>query len=1029
MGSGIGRFAFACILVVVLGGHLHAQTWDTIPPPLGGRVSSHARHASLHYAVVCDETNWDSQPSTPYLFRSTNDGGTWQSVSLPAGMEAFRHTLLLDGPNRLYYLNEQKLFRTTDNGASWLLLRVATDASSSMTELRCDVTGRLYLMIMSEGVFTSTDHGMSWMPCTRPSGRQLILYTHLACVGSDLYLWWGNVAVTADTLFRSSDHGKTWSPFLTGMIPRDVIDGGSGRVIVTRSPILNGVVPLQILATGNGGAQWDTLYLGKTLSGGGTPYATDQSFVRGANGRLAYRVVDSTSTLGVLLSTDDGMNWSFHSDRSMEYAPSISFSEANELLVYGTRLGMLRYPRILADAEHIGFIPMTVNRPPVPSTGMGILACTSEEPGAASAFWREAGSSEWRMVLGPGIRSGTLQSRSATTLFLAPPDTIYASIGTFCRSTDFGRHWTTLFPGGALACGNTSEQRGTWIISSYDSIRVSTNKGRLWTSMSLPPQRFPERPGGVAEVDATTLHFYDIDPTLWRRGSLDTSWTSRALPWRTEELITGRGNLLYVRRSRSGEFMRSSDLGDTWEEPNPGYGTAHALLMVGPDTLIALDTTRGIAMSPDRGNSWTLVDLSAVQPRSIALHEGILYVGTRWHGILHTHVSGTLSAFSSLQPTDGSECQPTAVVLRWDAPSLAAPYRIRCALDVSFASGMHIDTTIQATELPISGLLPGMTYYWDLSAMGSGGQAVRSMISRFTVAVLPSIEITDPSEDARCIDPIGIITWTGQSCVEYSDVEFAFDQAFQSPALSIHVEGDTVQAVYSLSFGTQYHARVRSTSASGTGPWSRVVSFRTIDDTVTAPLQSEPADGSRITAGPPGFIRWEKVDCVRNSEIVVARAQDFSADTVAHMFKQDPYNYIVMSGGQWRNGTYYWKVRAWRDTVPGQWSPTWSFTIDIPVGVEAIAPAADFRILRVYPMPAGGQGTQVIVDCVMPGTATGVLVVCDLLGRERLRVPLSPAATEMRSLPVDVSLLPVGQYLIGLQDGTRRASAPLVIVR
>ena len=155
-----------------------------------------------------------------------------------------------------------------------------------------------------------------------------------------------------------------------------------------------------------------------------------------------------------------------------------------------------------------------------------------------------------------------------------------------------------------------------------------------------------------------------------------------------------------------------------------------------------------------------------------------------------------------------------------------------------------------------------------------------------------------------------------------------------------------------------------------------------------------------------------------------------SGDTVAHVFKQDPYNYLGMSGGQWRNGTYYWKVRAWRDTVPGHWSPAWSFTLDIPVDVETTAPPDDFRILRVYPMPAGGQGAQIIVDCVIPpGTATGELVVCDLLGRERLRVMVDAAAWSRQSVPIDVSAFPTGQYIIVLQGGSRRASTPLLITR
>ena len=1031
MGARMTRGTFFLLVLFIAGTQMQAQVWDTIPPPTGGTVYDHVRSGQLHYCVIGEGESWDTQRSTPHIFCSVDDGASWTPMTLPTGSDAFRHSLLLDGTDRLFYLNEQKLYRTTDAGVTWMLMRTATNASSSLTELQVDASGRLYLLVMSEGVFTSTDHGTSWSICSTPSNRQLIIPTRIACIGNDLFLWWANVAETADTLFRSSDHGQSWTPFLTGMVPREVIDGGGGRLLVSRAPVSNGVTPFQILATRDGGMQWDTLHLGSTINASYDLRIVERRFLRIGIDTLLYFMDDSTSSRIILFSSDGGQSWSRLRDRSIEYCTSLSVDAANRLLVYGRWNGLLRYSGILTDMRQIGFIPLPVNRPPLPTNGNGMYACSEETFGASTLYHQSAGSVVWSMFAGPGVRLANSRVRMSTTVFFSPPDTVYTVIGNLARTTDLGRNWSTLLPSGSITHGNTSERRGRWILSGYDSMYVSENGGREWTAIPQPPSAMPFEPGPTAEVEGTLLQGDFRNQKLWRKAAADSAWISRPLPMRTEELISGTGNMLYARGWNSGGLLRTSNLGDSWETPHPAYGKAHALLMVGPDTLIALDTTRGLAISPDRGNSWTLRDLRDANPRAISLHDGVLYIGTQRLGILHTSVASLLSAFSSLYPENQTFCMPRDIEFRWTAEGLSEPFHFRCGSDSGFAAGtLYIDTTVNASSVFVRNLLPGTDYFWEVAHERSGGAIVRSTRSHFAVAALPLVDIVSPQSNAECINPIGEISWTWwRPCVESSDMEISLDDAFQTLESSIHVDGPETHAPYTLAFGTSYHVRVRSTAPSGAGPWSPVISFRTIDDTVAAPLQSEPANGSTFTAIPPSSIKWEAVDCVSRSEIVTSRTQDFSADTVTHAFRQNPYNYFPITGVQRLNGTYYWKVRAWRDSVPGQWSPVWSFTLDIPVNVEATPTAEVFRILPIYPQPAGAGSRRVTVECDVPASTSTTLIVCDMLGRERLRVPITDAPQNRQSIPIDVSALPSGQYLIVLQGGLQRESAPLLIVR
>jgi photosystem II stability/assembly factor-like uncharacterized protein len=1029
MGKRASQGVYAILLLLMFIGPLHAQVWDTIPPPLGGIVHSHVHLGSLHYALVTDIGIYDNDPAYPHLFRSTDDGDNWQEHALPSGGPAFRFRLRLDGPDNLYYLGEQALFRTSDNGATWTRCDSSLNAAGSRAELEIDSAGRLYLLVMGQGVFLSTDQGSSWTSCTPPSGRQLTLFTHLACIQDDLFMWWGNAAADADTLFRSTDRGTSWSPFLTGMVPRQVIDGGNGRILVSRFVVENGIIPFQILCTTTMGQQWDTLYVGRATSGFAEFRREEREFARTDGGMLAHAIYDTTYTRSVLVSSDGGATWTTMHDPAMDYFTGISFNARGHLLVFGLHYGFLRYQTPLSETEQIGLYPVPVNRPPCIAED-GTIHALTESMNVGYLFLWHASLRTWEMVAGPPIMRDTRGS-SSTSIFTASPDTIYTTlfnpVGALSRTRNMGRTWEPIRPAGLISYGNTSSGSGSWFAMSADSIYRSQNNGRDWASIRTPEQ---SRPGPVAEIGGTVLYLAYSQSRLWLKSNPDSAWTSRALPLRCKALVTGSGPVLYLSRALSGEIIRTSNLGDTWEYPKAGYGYAHELLAIEQDGLLALDTSRGLTSSTDRGENWTLRGLPGMAPRSMAMKNGSLYIGTHRLGILRTPVAPMLVAITQLKPGNLASCEPATVTLEWSAQSLPGPYRVRCGTNPSFFPTTLIrDTTIIGSSLLLGNLSPGITYYWDVTCNAGGNNTQQSTVFQFSTAAVPIVSITNPSPDAGCVQPSGQLTWTQQPCMSYSDVEFSRDAAFQNIASSVHVQGDASSAAFALAYGTQYYARVRSTSAGGTGAWSTAVSFRTIDDVVAAPLQIQPADQSTITVGPPGLIKWEKVDCVKQSEIVVARTADFSADTVAHALKNDPYNYLAMSGGQWTNGTYYWKVRAWRDTVPGHWSPVWSFTLDIPVPVEANPVAEDFGILRVYPMPVGEMRPRVTVECAVQGSSPANIIVLDMLGRQHLRISLASIVGSRQSIPLDVSALPSGQYRIVLQSGANRASVPLLIVR
>ncbi len=1017
------------VMLLMIGNSSHAQVWDTIPPPLGGMVLSTARSGTTHYALVGSERTDLQFRYYASLYRSVDDGEHWELIPLPLTETKTNwcNRLALDGPDRLYYQTENGVYRTTDGGTTWTDIGACLNSSGSIMEIVIDDSGRLYLLSLTIGIVTSVDRGNTWSSCTLPSGRKLMsAIAHITCIQEDLFQWWYGGYADADTLFRSTDHGTSWSPFLIGRNPLAVIDGGDGRVLVSQVMLGSaGAVPFRILSTDTEGQNWDTLYSTESISGYLESAVERHIFRRSETGTIAHITYNPAGALHFLISVDDGETWSTFENRSADYYDAVGFNDRGQLLIYGSNLGFFRYRNIPGDPELIGFAPLAMNHPTLVLSD-GTIYAPSEARSCARIHMWDMSLRSWTMLPGPPIRVH-FGPNSSTSVFVAPPDTIYTTNAGLARTTDQGRHWETIHPADQISYGNTSYATGRWFAVSSETIYLSENNGSTWKAVPSPESLSVGRACAV-ECGSAVLC---LSPTgLWRKNSLDSVWIERIMPFGCKAVTTGMDGILFIRNREGTKIARSSDRGDSWQSLPTGFGSVDGLLALSKDTLIALDTTRGIAISPDQGNSWTLIHLPGVMPRSIAMKDRMLYLGTERIGILRTALENVLAPITLVQQLDDEACAPLDLSLAWSAPALSGTFRVRFGTDPSFsASTILLDTLVNGSALTLNNLAPGTRYYWDVGTANSQIGTIRSVVSSFRTAQIPVTEISIPVPGAGCVDLNTEIVWAAIDCADSSCVQISTDPDFRSIESATRVYGATNTATVALAYGTNYYARVRSTTSSGPGPWSPVISFRTIDDTVAAPLQSEPADGSTFTAVPPSFIKWSEVDCVERSEIVTARTPDFSADTVAHEFRQNPNNYITMTGELRKNGTYYWKVRAWRDTVPGYWSPVWSFTLDIPVRVEAAPAADDFRILRIHPQPAGARSGSVTVECAIPASTSSALMVYDMLGRERQQVRIARGGQSRQSIPIDISALVSGQYLIVLQDGARHDVAPLMIMR
>jgi len=186
-----------------------------------------------------------SGPSNPGVFRSVDDGATWESHAFPypvSGATAFIPWSIGEDPGdgTLYVTTELSdhpqpyhppAFRSVDRGLSWQDVTGALPWHGQKIIVQ-PKTGQVYFLTEGSGLFTSTDHGLSW---TR-LGNAIFANT-LTIDPNNLAQFFGGELVDSKTsrgggAFLSTDGAVTFNPYgLEGRIVSSLsVSGDSARL-------------------------------------------------------------------------------------------------------------------------------------------------------------------------------------------------------------------------------------------------------------------------------------------------------------------------------------------------------------------------------------------------------------------------------------------------------------------------------------------------------------------------------------------------------------------------------------------------------------------------------------------------------------------------------------------------------------------------------------------------------------------------------------------------------------------------------
>jgi len=151
-----------------------------------------------------DNRYWFAWSSSSLFLRSTNEGGTWDTVQISKQTGMSGPIVSAAAPGRMYVEVRDTIFESADTGRTWQRFNHAKVETFGMDLLAADVSmaDRLYAYFQGR-LAVSTDRGRTWSDRSQRNLQGVQGISQSATRADVLYAWGTN-------LHRSTDRGMTW---------------------------------------------------------------------------------------------------------------------------------------------------------------------------------------------------------------------------------------------------------------------------------------------------------------------------------------------------------------------------------------------------------------------------------------------------------------------------------------------------------------------------------------------------------------------------------------------------------------------------------------------------------------------------------------------------------------------------------------------------------------------------------------------------------------------------------------------------
>lgn len=573
--------------------------WTSIGPFGGGSE-----------VIAIDPTNPSrlyTLTSNAFLYRSEDEGLTWQFIRFPAQQASSAHALVINPSNTQEIWiavssgnpSVQGIYRTANGGSSWhhvdglkgesvySLALFAKDSQTIATGAR-------------DGVHLSRDHGATWSRISPLENKELQPVMSLAFdPRNEQTLYAG----TPHLPWKTEDGGKSWRSIHKGMIDdSDIL-----------SLIVNPAKPSQlfigacsgIYRSDNSATMWTKL-LGITGAG----YRTYSVAQDPSNANIIF----SGTRDGLWKSADGGKSWR---KTSPHIVKSIAISPIDSKKVYlATQdAGMLRSidgGETITEGQD-GFADHRLNQVTADQRSIYVTGAQDREGWSVASDSTHKGHRAWHKMQFPAALQG--QRIAVSTL----GSSVYVlGNGAIYRSGDQGVNWARLTALTTPAIGVAVLSDKEIIAATSKNLYRSVDTGTTWKPMAAAPILAKEAimrlfSGGGQRgfiLESTSGFHYYKEPA--------NAPVKMPIPVRTSEVndFVFVGNALVAATSRG--VYRSSDSGATWQFVTKGIDPGTVASMTSGSSSIVFAAQYGkVYRSSDAGESWREITTEGLDETSI----------------------------------------------------------------------------------------------------------------------------------------------------------------------------------------------------------------------------------------------------------------------------------------------------------------------------------------------------------------------------------------------------------------------------
>jgi len=321
---------------------------------------------------------------------------------------------------------------------------------------------------------------------------------------------------------------------------------------------------------------------------------------------------------------------------------------------------------------------------------------------------------------------------------------------------------------------------------------------------------------------------------------------------------------------------------------------------------------------------------------------------------------------------------------------------------------LPIDTNI--TE--ITDLLFGTRYFWRMRTKHDLATSEWSGARSFNT--IAKVELDKPPTNSNGMNLDVLLQWKKVSDLVSYEIQIDDDPAYGSPVF-MATSAEEINAEL-LKFGVQYNWRVRALHAFDISDWSDSWKLTTVNSVVL----ETPADTATDVKLSP-LLTWKALSGIAGYQVQFNDTSTFVEPMFSSIVPVAENSYIVPIVLE-KDVEYFWRVRAVNNLDTSGWSAIWSFTTMPPVGIDEPGLSGQ---LNIYPNPAENTIHIQLKDKLDHSLW---LTITDLVGKKVFEKELLHDSGN-KNLPVDVSFLQNGIYILRIADKESTFSKKLIIRR